>query len=82
MKHITNIRGNGIPNIVQILNNQVFVASNVHEYEEEIEGQVSAGYEYDCDVYSKDEYILLMAEKTSSLQDELSAAKILLGVDE
>ena len=84
MKRITNVRSNGIPDTVQIMNNSVIIASNIHEYNEERDGIVMSGYEYDCDIYTKDQYIILMAGQTqriAELEDQLAAAKILLGVD-
>ena len=85
MKHITNIYSNGIPNSVEMFNNQVFIPQNIREFSEEtIDGSIT-GYVFDCDVYTKDEYIILMAQQTqriAQLEDELSATKILLGVDE
>ena len=62
------------PQAIEMLADKVLVASNITPYEEEYDGRVSTGYEYDCECYTKDEYILLMAQ-------QLQAAKILLGVD-
>jgi len=45
-----------------MLADKVLVASNITPYEEEYDGRVSTGYEYDCECYTKDEYILLMAQ--------------------
>lgn len=85
MKHITNIQSNGAPNSIEIFGNEVFIPLNVHEFNEQTEDGVISGYQYDCDIYTKDEYIILMAQQTTriaELEDELAAAKILLGVDE
>lgn len=85
MKHITNICSNGVPNSVEIFKDQVFIPKNIHEFSEETVDGTVTGYEFDCDVYTKDQYIILMAQQTSriaELEDELAAAKILLGVDE
>lgn len=85
MKHITNIYSNGIPNSVEIFNDQVFVPHDIHEINEETADGTITGYEFNCDIYTKDEYITLMAQQTAriaQLEDELAAAKILLGVDE
>ena len=84
MTYVENVRGNGIPNSILMLNNQVIIPSNIHEYTEEIDDKIVNGYEYNCTIYSKDQYILLMAEQTqriAELEDELAATKILLGVD-
>lgn len=85
MKHIQHVYSNGIPNAIEILNDQVYIPQNIHEFEQETLDGIITGYEYDCDIYSKDEYIVLMSQQTSritELEDELAAAKILLGVDE
>ena len=84
MRHIKNVRGNGAPATIRMINNEVVVASNVHEYTETIEDVEIHGYEYDCDIYPKDQYIVLIAQqsaKIAELEDELAATKILLGVD-
>ena len=85
MKQITNIHSNGIPNSVEIFSDQVFVPKNIHEFSKITDDGTITGYEFDCDVYTKDQYIILMAQQTNriaELEDELAAAKILLGVDE
>ena len=85
MQHISNVRSNGEPSPIQILNNKVMLTFNVHPYQETIDGYEIEGYEYDCDIYSKDEYLLVIAQQANhiaQLEDELAAAKILLGVDE
>lgn len=69
------------PKDVEIMANSVLVASNITPYNEEVDGRILSGYEYDCTEYSKDEYLLMQAGKVTSLEEELSAAKILLGVD-
>ena len=73
------------PEEIEITNCSVFVASNIEEYEEEIDGYVFSGYIYDYKKYGKDEYITVMtlanAQALSELSDELEATKILLGVD-
>ena len=69
------------PKDVEIMANSVLVASNITPYNEEVDGRVLSGYEYDCAEYSKDEYLVMQAGKVASLEEELSAAKVLLGVD-
>ena len=85
MTHITNVHSNGTPNSVEIYNDQVFIPSNIHQFSKQTDDGTITGYQYDCDVYTKNQYIILMAQQTSriaQLEDELAAAKILLGVDE
>jgi hypothetical protein len=59
----------------------VYLAKNITPYTEEKDGRTINGYEYDCIGYSKDEYTIYQNEKIASLESELLAAKILLGVD-
>ena len=69
------VRSSVRPQEIEITPACVLIASNITPYEEEtIDGRIVSGFEYDCDQYTKDEYILLMAQ-------QLQAAKILLGVD-
>lgn len=85
MQHITNVRSNGSPKTIQIINNQILIPSNIHTYTKTIDGYTIQGYEYDCDIYDKDEYLLVIASQANrinELEDQLTAAKILLGVDE
>lgn len=85
MQYIKNVRSNGQPDLMQILNNQVIIPINVHPFSETIDGELIEGYQYDCNVYSKDEYLVVIAQQAkriTELEDQLAAAKILLGVDE
>lgn len=72
------------PQEIEITSNKVFIASNIQEYQDIIDDKTINGYEYDYISYTKDEYILLMAQNNSdivTLREELEAAKILLGVE-
>ena len=75
------VRSSVQPQEVTVLANSVLVASNITPYEEEVDDKIITGYEYDCIEYSKDEYLVLQTEKVVALEQELQAAKILLGVD-
>ena len=75
------VRGPVQPEAIQFTGDSVLVASNVTPYEEQFDGRTLSGYEYDCTVYTKDEYLALQSAQISSLSQELAAAKILLGVD-
>ena len=73
------------PNAIEITDKKVFVAENIQpcKVQQEFDVQVS-GYKFDLTEYDKDEYILLMTQqvaKVDALEDELAAAKILLGVE-
>lgn len=73
------------PQEVEMTDTQVFIADNIERYEKEMDGYTVQGFEYDYKSYSKDEYIQLLNDKNAraiaALQEELAAAKILLGVE-
>ena len=68
------------PKDIEITNNKVLIATNIIPYsDEDLEG-----FEYECTVYDKDEYIMTLAENQNNiaaLREELEAAKIILGVE-
>ena len=69
------------PQPIEITADSVFLASNITPYSKEIEGHTMNGYQYNYIQYTKDEYLLQQSENIASLQEELAATKILLGVD-
>ena len=75
------VRSKIMPNEIEITDKYVLIASNITTYEEEVDGHAMSGYEYDCAQYTKDEYSVQQAARIESLQEELNAAKILLGVE-
>lgn len=78
------IHSNTIPPEIEITDDYVFIASNVVPYTKTIDEYTISGYEYDYAQYTKNEYIGLLAEKSAKieeLEEELAAAKILLGVE-
>lgn len=75
------VRSSIQPPIIEFLPNMVLINSNIVPYEEEVDGRILSGYEYDCEEYTKDEYLQMQTDKINSLEQELAAAKILLGVD-
>ena len=85
MKYFGKVYGSVKPQEVEITSNSVFVASNIASYEEELDGHTRSGYQYDYTEYTKDEYIALINENNAKaiadLQEQLAAAKILLGVE-
>lgn len=50
-------RGTTRPQEIEITASYVFIASNITPFEEELDGRIFSGYEYDYIQYSKDEYI-------------------------
>lgn len=84
MTEIKNVRSSSRPDQIKVNENLVITASNIHEYTEVVDEYTMSGFEYDCVIYSKDEYIAFMAQnakRIAILEDELEAAKILLGVE-
>lgn len=79
------IRGSEQPQEVEITESAVFIASNIIPYQKVIDDHNIEGYEYDYKEYTKDEYIQLLNDNNTqaiaALQEELTAAKILLGVE-
>lgn len=75
------VRSKVRPQEVEITSNQVAIASNITPYREEVDDRVMEGYEYDCEIITKDEYLLRQTQQINTLQEQLQAAKILLGVD-
>lgn len=69
------------PQEVEITPNAVFVATNIAPYSKEIEGRTLAGFQYNYTQYTLSEYLTIQNAHIASLQEELQAAKILLGVD-
>lgn len=69
------------PQEVEITQTSVFVASNIEEVTREVEDSQISGYEYNLKQYTKDEYLIYQANSIASLEEELAAAKILLGVE-
>lgn len=69
------------PQDVEITDTAVFVATNIQAYSKQIDDYTYNGFEYDWTEYTKDEYLLQQGAQITSLQEELQAAKILLGVD-
>jgi len=62
MKNLGKIRSTNRPQDIEMTENSVFVASNITEYNKNIDGYIEEGYEYDCIEYTKDEYLLSLAQ--------------------
>lgn len=74
MKNYGIVKSTERPQNIEITSSAVFVASNIQPYEQMFDEAIVQGYEYNLIEYSKDEYLLSLAE-------ELAATKILLGVE-
>ena len=81
MVNYVKIHSTKEPQEIEIKNNYVFCNSNIVPYEEQLDDRTITGYEYDCTQDTKDEYLLLLTTKNKTLEEELAATKILLGVD-
>lgn len=83
MKDYGIVKSNNRPQEIEITENSVIIASNIEPYEEQdFNGQTVSGYKYNYKVYTKDEYLMLNIQSIQELEDELSAAKVLLGLEE
>ena len=81
MKNYGIIYGQTEPPSIEITQTSVFIATDITPYEQEIEGHQISGYKYNYVEYSKDEYLLQQTNSIAALQEELAAAKVLLGVE-
>lgn len=81
MKNYGMVYGSTEPQPIEITSTSVFIASNIEQYQEEIDGHQISGYKYNYVEYSKDEYLLQQTNSLIELQEELTATKILLGVE-
>lgn len=80
MKNLGKTYSDTPPKALEITGAKVFISSDVRQAY--IDSNLM--YEFNLIEYDKDEYIALMAAKASridELEEELEAAKILLGVD-
>ncbi len=72
------------PQEIETTSTKVFVASNIEEVTLEVEEKAKTCFSYTLTEYDKDEYLdILFKQQTdiTALQEELQAAKILLGVE-
>ena len=72
------------PQEIELTETKAFVASNIEQVTRVFEDTEELCYSFSLTEYTKDEYILLMAQNNAdvaALREELEAAKILLGVE-
>ena len=81
MKNYGKVQSLNQPQEIEIKEEKVFLASNIQPYTTVVEDKEESGYEYDYVEYSKDEYIKLLSQQSQRLEEELAAAKVLLGVE-
>lgn len=81
MKNYGKVQSLNQPQEIEIKEEKVFLASNIQSFTTIVEDKEESGYEYDYVEYTKDEYIKLLSQQSQRLEEELAAAKILLGVE-
>ena len=81
MKNYGKVQSLNQPQEIEIKEEKVFLASNIQPYTTIVEDKEESGYEYDYVEYTKDEYIKLLSQQSQRLEEELAAAKVLLGVE-
>ena len=81
MKNYGTICGSIEPPAIEVTSTSVFVATNIEPYVLDSDDHIINGYKYNYVEYTKDEYLLQQTNSITALQEELTAAKILLGVE-
>lgn len=81
MTNYGRVRSATSPQLIEITPNAVFIAKDITEYEETIDNHTLTVYEYEYIKYTKDEYLLFLAQQNQELSNELAATKIVLGVE-
>ena len=61
------VRSKKEPENLKIDNTFVYVSKNVHPFNDES----NEGFEYDLEVYDKNEYLVLISEENKNLQQQL-----------
>ena len=80
MKDLGIVQSTVKPSEVDIKDTKVFIASDIKEVKEEgTDGQPGFnGYSYNLVEYDKDEYIQMIQEKNTALEDETTAIQMAL----
>ena len=73
--------GSVSPQPIEITATAVFIATDIKKVSKSMDDAAIEQYEYHLIQYDKDEYLLYQANRMQSLEEELAAAKILLGVE-
>ena len=74
----TIVRSSIKPKNIEILKNKVFVSNNITEVEKNFDDETYTEYEYELIEYSKDEYIKLLAQKNTELENTLTETQLAL----
>lgn len=78
MKNHGQTRRMDEPLAVEVTASKVFVASNIEQITVQDEEGSHTEYQYDLMEYDKDEYIHMMTEKDTSMEQELTDTQIAL----
>ena len=79
MKDFGKTRSTVKPDAVVIDDNSVWVHTDIQEVHESVgEDQSFDGYEFNMIQYEKDEYILMMSEKNSELEKQVTDTQLAL----
>lgn len=80
MKNLGIVQSTVKPSEVDIKDTKVFIASDIKEVKEEgTDGQPGfEGYSYNLVEYDKDEYIQMIQDKNTALEDETTAIQMAL----
>ena len=78
MKEYTHIRGSVRPQDFLIQGNQVYIASDITPYSENVDGHTIKGFDYTWTVYDKDEYLVLLARENTQLRQEITDTQLAL----
>ena len=78
MKEYKNIHSVTEPAAVEITDNLILVAKNIHPYSAVMEEQEVQGYEYDCTEYTKDEYLMKLARENAQLKQDILDTQLAL----
>lgn len=65
------VRSIARPQEIEFTDKAVFVASNITPYEEVIDGYELHGYDYDYEEYTRDEYLMKLAQDNADLRQSL-----------
>ena len=72
------VRSIKYPKEIEITSTSVLIASNITECDEVIDGHHIHEYEYDCDVYTKDDYLLQLAYENNQLKQDIIDTQLAL----
>lgn len=59
------------PEEIVVSKDAVYVASNITPYEKTVEDQTMSGYQYDCEIYTKDEYLIKLTRENEKLKEDI-----------